>query len=131
MTSIFTYNILLETPSAQITYDLLLIKANEFADLMIKELDEIAAQKDVKEFKKLDGKLYNIRISLFAKGVLETEFILKGGIGKIIALMRHEQKTLLTTAFDCLKHLMDNEDAQRAMLKKQELYLDVLDLTDA
>lgn len=115
-------------------YELQMVKATTMARTLIGILESVEKVRDETGYSKLVELIRVIvRYSLIAQiGSLEEAFIELGGIPRIIDLLRQgESDSLIMEGLKCLTMILGTgEGALQAMIKKQELFLDVLDLMD-
>ncbi len=111
-----------------------MVKATTMAKNLIGILESVDKVSDETGYAKLvDLIIVIVRYSLIAQiGSLEEAFIELGGIPRIIDLLRQgESDSLIMEGLKCLTMILGTgESALQAMIKKQELFLDVLDLMD-
>lgn len=83
--------------------NLSLVTNKQAAHGMIASLDEVILTTDHTQFAKLDGIMKTVQLGFFAQyKPLDAEFISSGGIGRLVALLRHSYPNVVAVAYQCL-----------------------------
>ena len=74
--------------------------------------ESITTENEMAQYSDLLRKMRDVQLSLFAEiRVLIEEFILQGGIARVVQLVRHQCEKLVVAAIDCLQKLLGLEES--------------------